>query len=107
MYVMDTDGPNLFHAPMLNITTKDPHGTIGICVKASLKGPLIILIFMQQMVGLENKQMSHYEECCGSDENGPHWVIYLNTWAPVGKTDWEGLDCVAYPRGDVSLGAGF
>lgn len=32
------------------------------------------------------------------NENGPHRLVCLKTWAPVDRTDWEGLGGV--PLGD-------
>jgi hypothetical protein len=34
--------------------------------------------------------------CCGGfNKNGPHKLMYLNGWSPVGGTIWEGLGGVA------------
>lgn len=30
------------------------------------------------------------------NENGPHWLVYLNTWFPVGGTVWLGLEGVTF-----------
>lgn len=38
------------------------------------------------------------------DENGPHTLIYLNTWSPFGGTAWEGLGGVACWRRFVTGG---
>ena len=34
-------------------------------------------------------------ECGGLSENGPHRLMYLNTWSSIGGTVWEGLVGVA------------
>lgn len=37
-----------------------------------------------------------FGRCGGLNENGPHRLIYLKVWVPVGGTVWEGPGCVTF-----------
>ena len=90
MCVLAIDAPNLFHASMFNITTKDPHGFIGICVKACIA---------RILEGTTDPfPWNKWLDSRTSRQEWPSLAHCLNTWPLIGRSGWEGSEGVAYWR---------
>lgn len=58
--------------------------------------PKIFFLFhISSLGGIPLVSRSHDIYCRDSNENGPHWLVYLSVCYPVGGTVKEGLGGVA------------